>query len=466
MLLIVLISVFIILFFLKIENTYTYRRFPTHRTFHGDEPKYMRMAHSLAQDGHLDLSEIWGSEDEMEKIKKEILASGSRRFGDFYIIGVNGGIYPVHMPGLAALLLPGYYLDSVVYPHDPGDVPESLPFLPLSLYFTRFSLIALSILAILLLVRLLHQHFHSIFLMSALLFLFVLNSPFAGYSTQVYPSLPATFFCLLVLNSILTPFKNKGFNDFFMIIGIGFLPWLHQRYIFLSFGLFLAFLIVRDKAKIPMKRVIVISFILMILSLFYFHYFYSITGDLSPLSITEAFGKVYARLNILPLGFFGNFFSRAASVIWTYPWIILFFFGIYWGFKKDWKLTAVLLIIAIPYCLICSAAVSWDGVAWPIGRYLLPIFPFFLIFTGITIKDLFTKFSYQKLVFYLSYILLIFLNKKFWFIDFKFSYSYIEHADFVLIIKSIIIIFILYLSIFLADKYLFPQSGRELARAG
>jgi hypothetical protein len=302
--------------------------------------------------------------------------------------------------------------------------------------------------------------------MSVLVFLFVLNSPFAGYTTKVYPSLPATFFCLLLLNCILVPFKNKIINDFFFIFGIGFLPWLHQRFIFLALGLFLAFLILREKAKIPMKRVIVISLILMILSLFYFHYFYSITGNPSPLSISKAFGKVYARWNILPLGFFGNFFSRVASIIWTYPWTILFFFGIYWGFKKDWKLSAVLLLIGIPYYLMCSAAVSWDGVARPVGRYLLPLFPILLIFTGITIQDLFAKFSLQKLFFYFGYILLIFLNKIFWFIDFQFSYSYIQPADLVWIIKSIFIILFLFLSIYLSEKYIFPKDSKELVQTG
>ena len=462
---ILIISLFIIMFFMKIENTYSFRRFRTHQSFNGDEPKYMRMVHSLVKDGSLDLSNIWGSKEEMDKVKKEIIASGSKRFGDMYIIGVNGSIYPMHMPGLALLLSPGYLLDSILYPNVPGKAPTNLPFLPLSLYFTRLSLIAISILTLLLLFRLLYHHFQNLFFVSVLLLLFLLNSPFSGYSSQVYPSIPATLFSLLALNSILYPFKNKGLNDFFIIVGIGFLPWFHQRFIFLSLGLFLGFLIVRKNARIPLKRVFVISIILMILSLSYFYYFYFITGNPSPLSISKLFGKVYARANILPLGFFGNFFSRTASIIWTYPWIILFFFGIYWGVKKNWRLTAVLLVISIPYYLICSAAVSWDGVARPVGRYLIPLFPVFLIFAGKTIQDIFEKFSYPKLFFYIGYVLLIFLNKKIWFINFNFSYSYIEHADLILIIKSTLIIFSLYISIFFGDKFLFQRNSRELANS-
>jgi hypothetical protein len=453
------------MFLMIIENTKTFRRFRTHQSFHGDEPKYMRMIHSLAKYGSLDLSNIWGSKEEMEKVKKEIIESGSKRFGDFYIIGVNGGIYPMHMPGLALLLAPGYLLDSILYTNVPGKAPASLPFLPLSLYFTRLSLIALSILTLLLLFRMLYHQFENLFFVSVLLVLFLLNSPFSGYSSQVYPSVPATLFCLLALNSILRPFKNKGLNDLFIIVGIGFLPWFHQRFIFLSLGLFLGFLIVRENARISFKRVFVISLILIILSLSYFYYFYFITGNPSPLSISKLFGKVYARANIIPLGFFGNFFSRTSSVIWTYPWIILFFFGIYWGFKKDWRLTVVLLIISIPYYLMCSAAVSWNGVVQPVGRYLVPLFPVFLIFAGKTIQDIFEKFSYPKLFFYMGYILLIFLNKKIWFINFNFSYTYIEHADLIWIIKSTIIIFFLYLSIFFGDKFLFPRNSRKLANS-
>jgi hypothetical protein len=421
----------------------------------------MRIVHSLTKHGNLDLSNIWGSTKKMEEVKKEILASGSKRFADMYVIGVNGGIYPMHMPGLAVLLLPGYLLDSIIYPNVPRKAPRNLPFLPRSLYFTRLSLIALSILTFLLFSRLVHHHFQNPFLMSVLFLLFILNSPFSGYATQIYPSIPATLCCLLAINSILHPFKNKIPNDFFLIAGISCLPWLHQRYILLSLGLFLGFLVIRRKVGFSLKRVIIISLVLIILSLPYFYYFYSITGNPSPLSIPKLFGKVYARANILPLGFFGNFFSRNAGIIWTYPWTILFFFGIYWGFKKDCQLNIVLLIISTPYYLISSAAVSWDGAALPVGRYLVPLFPIFLIFAGKTIQDIIEKFSYSKLFFYMGYIMLIFLNRKIWFIDFKFSYSYVKQADLICIIQSAIIIIFLYLSVFVCDKLFFSRHSSQ-----
>ena len=215
---------------------------------------------------------------------------------------------------------------------------------------------------------------------------------------------------MFVLNAIFFPFKNRRLNDFFIIIGIGFLPWLHQRFIPLALGLFIAFLFSAKVKRVTFKKVFVISLFLVILSLPYFYYFFSLTGNPSPLSTSKLQGTVHARWNTLPLGFFGHFFHPKFGHFWAYPWTILFFFGIYWGFKKNWKLAIALFSIFIPYYLMCSAAVPWAGPTYLLpGRFLVAIHPLFLIFCGFTIQDLSQRFSYPKLSFYLSYFVLIFL---------------------------------------------------------
>ena len=85
---------FILLFFLQsIKNTTFFRRFAGAQLFGGDEPKYLRMVDSLATNASLDLSSYFGTKEKVEKAKDENLASGTRRFLDLYVIGINRGIY-------------------------------------------------------------------------------------------------------------------------------------------------------------------------------------------------------------------------------------------------------------------------------------------------------------------------------------------------------------------------------------
>jgi len=460
----VFLIIIIILLFYKIHNPYSdlYQKFSTHRNFYGDEVKYLRMTQSLATDGNIELSnlrqfsDIW--QDEEKKEEKGLPADNILQFGH-YFTGKNGGVYSLHMPGVSLLLLPSYLLDSILYPTDPKFDPPEFPLMPRKLCLTRLLLFIMAVLIIFLLSRLLYHLFNSLFLGMLLLLLFVLNSPFAGYIFQIYPDLWAVFFSLLVLNAIFFPFKNKWLNYILIIIGIGALPWLHQRLIPLSLGLFLCYIFYRRKENNFFKKASILCFILAIISLLYFYYFYSITGNPSPLSPAKLHGRVYASWENLPLGFFGNFFHPMFSIIWAYPWIILFFFGIYWGFKKDFRLTIALLLIFIPNYLIASAAVPWHGATWPKNRHLLAILPLFLIFSGFTIQDFFQKFSYSKLIFYLSYFVLIILNTKIWFIKFEFSLNSFTYSDLIWIIKSIIIISFLYLSIFLSEKFLFQKDN-------
>ena len=377
-------------------NNIAFPRFASDRTFGGDEPKYFRMVDSLMEDGDLDLSNLWESDEKRGDVEE---GPNKNVLQGLYFVGRNGGIYPLHMPGLAFLMLPAYVLDATVFPNDSDRSPEYLPFLPFRLRFTRLFLLGMALLTLFLLFRLLGFFIKSLFLTTSLLILFILNSPFLSFSYSIYPAALATFLCLLVMNSIFCPFKKRFLNILFIIVGIGYLPWLHQRYILLSLGLFLSFLLSRKSRKIPWMEIFIIIFALLILTLPYFYYFYSLTGDPSPLSTSKLHGKVYARWNTMLLGFFGSFFPPTKGFLWSYPWVILFFFGIYWGFKKEKKLTLKLLLLFLPYYFICSAAIPWGFN----NRFLLPVFPVFLILSGMTILDVYKKFSYPKVVFYLLF---------------------------------------------------------------
>lgn len=461
-----------VLLLLKMHNEPVFQRFLKGPVFEGDENKYMRMVQSLAADGDLDLSNLWFEKEDMRAVWKDVLSSGSRRFGDFYFLARNGGIYALHMPGVAFLLVPAYKLDSMIFPGDPKKALIGLPFLPAKLLFTLLWLASLALMNFALFLRLIDRLFDSPFLAAGLFFLLIYSSPFPNYAFTVFPGCSATFFFLLGLNVVLFPFRSRSINDGLAVVAMAFLPWLHQRFIPLAGGLFLAFLIQNRMGRSSARRILRVSLGLVVLSLPYFYYFYVLTGNLSPLSSSEFFGRVHFTPRVVPIGFFALLFSPSQGTVWRSPWIIFCFFGIYWAFKKDRGLTFSLLIPAILYYLTCAGSTILGGGMSPPGRFLVPLFPVFLVFIGFMLQDLYKEFSSSRLAFYLAFLALFIFARgmlAFHFADRYakppyYNYVFTEPLDPVWVVESVAILAGIFLSIFLSDRFLFARKrslGKE-----
>jgi len=429
-----------------------FKRFTGAKLFSGDEPKYLRMTNSLATDGDLDVSDEFIIPEGIEKAKEEVLSSGSRKFGSLSIIGNNGKIYHVHMPGLSILMLPGFLLDTNIYPQIPED-SRNLKFLPSKLKYTRLWLLIIGISAFLLLARLIFQFFNSLILVALLLLLFIFSSPAPNFIFQLYPEIAASFFVLLVLNALLFPFKKNWINYLFIILGIGYLPWLHQRFIFLSLGLYFVLIINELFFRKKFGKALIITIFLFITSLPYFYYFYSITGNPLPNSINQLYGSTFTRISMFPLGFFGHLFDQSVGMIWLYPWTVLALIGIYRGLKLDRRKTITLLIIFIPYYMLTCSHIAWHGMVKEPGRYLIAIFPLLLIFLAYTIRAFFRKPTYFYLFLYSALLTIAFINNKINFLVFSFKGSYVTYSHFIQIIICVFLLILLYLSIHLSDKF-------------
>jgi len=449
-----LIPIFLITLLLiqLLANKSQFKRFTGHKLFSGDEPKYLRMTNSLATDRDLDISDEFIVPEGIEKAKEEVLNSGSRKFGSLSIIGNNGKIYHVHLPGLSILMLPPFLLDTNIYPQLPAD-SQNLKFLPSKLTYTRLWLLIIGISAFLLLARIIYQFFHSLILTSLLLLLFIFSSPVPSFMLQLYPEVAASFFVLLVLNVLIFPFKKDWINYLLIILGIGYLPWLHQRFILLSLGLYLVLIINELFFRKKFGKALTITIFLFITSLPYFYYFYSITGNPMPNSINQLYGSSFTRISMFPLGFFGHLFDNTVGMIWLYPWTVLALIGIYWGIKLDWRKTIALLIISVPYYMLTCTHIAWHGMVKEPGRYLVAIFPLFLIFLAYTIKAFFRKPTKFYLFLYTALITLILINKKFFLLVLSFKGSYVTYSHLIQIILCVFIIILLYLSIYLSDKF-------------
>jgi len=410
----VLISSILLLAHLLSQSPF-YRRFTSLMVFTGDEPKYLRMAHSLASDGDLDLTNNFvGDEVEVDWLLQKTIASGEKAIGHFSVVGRDGGIYHFHMPGISFLMLPGFLLDLAVFQRDIPNT-QALMFLPAKMVFTRLVFLMLAVGLFLLAARLFYRMFRSTVVAALLLLALLFATKIPEFLFQVYPESAAIFFLFLGLNAVFFPFRRGGGNALALILAVGFLPWLHQRFLPLAAGLYGIYLFREILERKNWKRALGVSLSLAAVGAGYLYYFYAITGSPLPWSMYSLWGTSYTRAAILPSGFFGYLFDTGSGLLTLTPVFFFTLTGIYWGVKLDRRRALMLLALALPYFGLISIT-PWHGLAWETTRMSLALYPVFLIFVGYTVRALASRTSWAHLAFYAAGLGFVVLNRahRFW----------------------------------------------------
>ncbi len=387
-----------------------FTRYSSYMIFAGDEPKYVRMASSLAEDGDLDLTNNFtGNDLEVAEQIRSARAAGTRAVGDYTIIGRDGGLYHFHMPGISALILPAYLIDLKIHPRT---IPNTQPlmFLPARMTVTRAWLMVLAVVFFLLLARFYHHLFRSRFLALFLLLALVAATRIPEFLLQVYPETAAGICLFLGLNALFFPFARAWTNRAALVAGIGLLPWFHQRFIPIALSLYVLFLIHNRKAGRRGREFAAVSLPLAVIGLGYAAYFYLITGNPMPWSMYSLWGTSYTRAAIFPSGFFGYLFDTSSGLLAMFPVLLFALTGVYWGLKKERRTAGKLLAVILPYfALICIT--PWHGLAWETTRMSLVLIPLFLVFAGFTLRALADETSIAHLLFYGAGLSFLLLNK-------------------------------------------------------
>ncbi|MBM3296392.1 MAG: hypothetical protein FJY83_02210, partial [Candidatus Aminicenantes bacterium] len=405
-----LLSPLILLFVHFLTLSPFFHRFSSLMVFTGDEPKYLRMVHSLASDGDLDLTDDFiGDEVYVQWLKDKTAAARERAIGHFSVLGRDGGIYHFHMPGISFLMLPGYLLDLAVFHRDIPNT-QALMFLPAKLVFTRLVFFVLALGLFILAARLYRRMFRSTAIAALLLLALLLATKVPEFLFQVYPESAAIFFLLLGLNAVFCPFRRTGGNALALILAVGCLPWLHQRFFPLAAGLLGLFLYRELFEHRRWKGALVVSLVLAAFGLGYLYYFYAITGNPLPWSMYSLWGSTYTRAAILPSGFFGYLFDTGSGLLSLTPVFFFTLTGIFWGVRLDRRRTVMLLALALPYFLLISIT-PWHGLPWETTRMSLVLYPVFLVFAGQTLRALAAHTSWAHLVFYAAGLGFVLLNR-------------------------------------------------------
>lgn len=357
----------------------------------GDEPHYILIAKSIAEDLDFDLTNNYAD----VKLIKEYYPAVLDWENMHNTAGKNNkGIYSIHSPGLPVLI--------------------SLVFKVSGRYGVQLFMGALTAVFLAFLYLLLKSYGFSEIISIICVFLTGLTIPVAADSSLVLTEIPAV---LMITAALYMLHRRKTIKHMFIFfIMLGLLPFFHTKFVLISLSLYLYYywLVIREK-KFKIETEIINNIPVFLLAGLMIFFYYSIYGKFVIFAVTSIYvSKTCYFIFNLPyavISFFGILFDRDFGLI-TYNWLMVIpFYGIITAIlKKEFKILNVILIFA-PYTLMFFFMNNWGGSMTP-ARQLIPIIPslaiaaaYYLEKTGL-IRDRLIKFAAVISVF-ISFVLMV-----------------------------------------------------------
>ncbi len=325
----------------------------------GDEPHYLMITQSLVEDGDFDLKNNFE-----EKAYYQYLPIDLRFHGGDY----NGKYRSFHLPGVSFLLIPFYWLFSVL---GVGKL------LPPALYFRLAAAVLNAFFALGLFLILRRKFPDRDITWSWLMFLVIF--PLIFHSIHLYPELPAA--ALLIFAYFFTFFDKK--NYFLAGLLLSFIPWFHVKYIppllvlaaAILFHIFKPFKPFRPFEKEKITKLVefvifpVISLVLLVI------YSKTLYGSYSPMDIfpKESYWGVSWLLRLKV--FLAYFLDQRDGLLFYAPVFFLFFFS----FRGKFQDKYLLLGIMVSYVFF-HAFTTVRGAYAPAGRPLMFISWILIVF--------------------------------------------------------------------------------------
>jgi len=359
-------------------------------TMSGDEPHYLAVSQSIAQDGDLNVFNQYAREKYREFI--DVHLTHHARVGKGFKRWFSYG----HLPGLSVTLAPFF---TVKISH------------PLLYFLIRAFLGIFGALLAVLIYRMslkLWKHRNlSIFITAA----FTFTAPVFFHSIHVFPELQAALLILAALHLLL--FAEKQTNR--TVLTAGFLLAItvfwgikYSIFIFLfSAGFFFYFIF---KKKEPKKAVLLVLFPILF-QLLFFYYLYFAHGNFDPMSIyngvmTDAQNIEYnANMQKIPLQkrvetMLGIFFDQRDGLMLYNPFYLFFFPGLILALRKFKTYLPHLLIAAVGFGFILFMGYSTVRAGYcPQGRYLVPAAWALMLFAVIYRNETHNRF-FKQLFYY------------------------------------------------------------------
>lgn len=350
--------------------------------FGGDEPKYLRMAQSLARDLDVDVASasqlppslsrtgtnarrlLRSAGDALAGLFTRPATAADHRWnlGNWTVAGAHGGHYYVQSPGLPILLLPATLAQAILLPDRTG------VFLSLA---TLAALLAFGFAETLLLTSALAGRPGGMLVTAAAF----VCAPLLIGCFHFYPESAAVALVPWLLRHGLSDRPVSGPRCLGLGLGIGFLPWLHPKFLPLA-AILAALLSLRLRATRPRIMAAAGALLPLIALLLYDH---RVTGLLTPDALYRRFASdIYQGprslfsaklLNGLVTAFFG---ARDGLFVMA-PWLAAGALAFVAALRRDTRRAVAL--VAVVSSLAIAAAVHEGGAPGPPGRLMAPVAP-------------------------------------------------------------------------------------------
>ncbi len=337
----------------------------------GDEPYYLLIAHSLIHDHDIELTNNYDQQDYIHYYPGELYPRHEAKT-------TAPGLYLKHAPGVSLLIVPAYAL---------ADWKGTIYF-----YNILGALLAANL--YLLAYQIARKQWVALLLWLTLSF----SNPLMSYTFLIFPALVSALMTVYAyrrirLDGMVAPLTGNG-PVRLLLVGfcLGFMPWLHARFLPLSMMLLL-YLIWREaqarwaarkatgetgaapfvRGWSLLARLFALLAPVLVCAVTLAAYFKVLYGTFMPNYGDHAGMGEPAEWVV---AFFGSFLDQQWGLFIHAPVLILAIVGVIWMLKQRRASEVVwLAAIAIPYVLIILTYKQWWGEWCPAARYWVSLIP-------------------------------------------------------------------------------------------
>ena len=365
----------------------------------GDEPKYLRYAENWWQgrgmdmDGVLDASAIPAAkqgprflrnfsnllpalEQDVSQLAADASYLGNSKHwghqfnkatyvGNWFVTGKNGGLYQMHQPGVSIVMLPAYLIDRWLFDRGRGRFADDLFTVNLVMLLIWSAAAALT-------ARLLEQTTGDRAIAYAVTLALFVSVPLATFAFPFYPETLAAVLVAFTTRRIITGEPLSGRAAAVAGAAIGWLVWLHVRFVVLAFGLFLWMLwTYRRNRRVRMMLTLACAGVTGAFCLYAYH----VTGSLLPTAFYDA-GSPDAgfRSSRVPVGLLGGLFDRENGLFALAPAYLLVLPGIGLMLRNQRRTAAVVLSL-LGALMLTVAGHGYESSGTSPLRYIVAVLP-------------------------------------------------------------------------------------------
>jgi hypothetical protein len=343
----------------------------------GDEPSYLMITHSIAQDQDINLDDDYRVQ--------EYRRFYSGRYPSFTHLGYNGVNYPHHSIGLPLFLAPVYGLVL-------ASGMEAWIVL-----IMRLCMAVIYGLCTLMTWTLIKQITGKVQIANWCIAAFFLSGPLLFFSLEIYPE---TFVAFLLVSSVYALFypenASRTARFFWVVAAASYLPWLGIKYISTGIVLFIIAIYHVMKQKGHRERTILIICIPAVLSFVaYACFLYGHYRNFDPTSIYTGVIPGTGIRNVLPgepgfiesipehLSFIGPFIwgifiEQRVGILLFAPLYLLLLPGLIEGFSRNRKVASALVLLTASHVGIYAWHNNWSGYCPP-NRQIIAVAPLLIV---------------------------------------------------------------------------------------